>query len=413
MITESTNNHIPQLRFPEFQNDGEWSFVHGKELFEPIVNKNHNSDLPVLAITQDQGAVPRDMIDYNVIVSDKSIAGYKVVEVGDFIISLRSFQGGIEYSHYKGLCSPAYIVLRKRNEIVCNEFYRYYFKSARFIQDLNRNLEGIRDGKMISYQQFSAIIIPFPPLAEQRRIAACLLALDEMLAATNDKLEQLKAYKKGLMQKLFPTKGKTLPEYRFKEFEKDGEWKVKKLEEIAEKITTKNKTNKKNPVLTNSAIEGIINQQDYFDREIVTKDNLMNYYLIELDDFVYNPRISNAAPVGPISRNKNGKGIMSPLYIIFRFKKGDIDFYEHYFRTSCWHQYLKNKANFGARFDRMNITNEDFLDMPLPFPLLAEQQRIASVLSEFDAMLSATKDKLEQLKAYKKGLMQGMFINNI
>ena len=201
MTTKPT--YIPALRFPDFLNDEEWRFVLGNELFEPIVNKNHNSDLPVLAITQDQGAVPRDMIDYNVIVSDKSIAGYKVVEVGDFIISLRSFQGGIEYSYYKGLCSPAYIVLRRKNELICNDFYRHYFKSARFIQDLNRNLEGIRDGKMVSYQQFSTIRIPFPPLSEQRRIAACLSALDEMLAATNGKLEQLKAYKKGLMQNLF------------------------------------------------------------------------------------------------------------------------------------------------------------------------------------------------------------------
>ena len=119
MAHSQTKNRIPTLRFPEFQNDGEWDYVNGNELFVPIVNKNHNSDLPILAITQDQGAVPRDLIDYNVIVSDKSIAGYKVVEIGDFIISLRSFQGGIEYSNYKGLCSPAYIVLRRKNDSIC------------------------------------------------------------------------------------------------------------------------------------------------------------------------------------------------------------------------------------------------------------------------------------------------------
>ena len=122
------NKYIPALRFPEFQNDGEWKMVYGDELFEPIVNKNHDSDLPILAITQDNGAIPRDDINYNVIVSDKSIQGYKIVEIGDFIISLRSFQGGIEYSRYKGLCSPAYIILRKRFNEVCDDFYRYYFK---------------------------------------------------------------------------------------------------------------------------------------------------------------------------------------------------------------------------------------------------------------------------------------------
>lgn len=202
---------------------------------------------------------------------------------------------------------------------------------------------------------------------------------------------------------------KHIPQLRFPEFQNDGEWEVKRLGEIAERIITRNKDNEVYPVLTNSATEGVINQQDYFDREIVSKDKLTNYHIIKFDDFVYNPRISTAAPVGPISRNKIGTGIMSPLYTIFRFKVGNIDFLEQYFRTNCWHQYLKDRANFGARFDRMNITSEDFLKLPLPFPPLAEQQRIAIALSEFDTILSATKDKLEQLKAYKNGLMQKLF----
>ena len=160
---------IPELRFPEFKNEDEWEYLNGNELFEPISNKNHNSDLPILAITQDQGAIPRDLIDYHVTVSEKSIESYKVVEVGDFIISLRSFQGGIEYSNYLGLCSPAYIILRKKLDLV-NDFYRHYFKSFSFIHDLNKNLEGIRDGKMVSYTQFSEILIPHPDKKEQQKI---------------------------------------------------------------------------------------------------------------------------------------------------------------------------------------------------------------------------------------------------
>ncbi len=196
-------DYIPTRRFPQFAQEKGWDYVNANELFEPIVNKNHKSDLPVLAITQDQGAVPREKIDYNVIVSEKSIAGYKVVEIGDFIISLRSFQGGIEYSYYKGLCSPAYIVLRKKNDTICNDFYRHYFKSWQFIQDLNRNLEGIRDGKMVSYQQFSEILIPYPPFAEQQKIADCLSSIDELIKISNGKLEMLKSQKAGLMQQLF------------------------------------------------------------------------------------------------------------------------------------------------------------------------------------------------------------------
>lgn len=196
----------PRLRFPGFT--GEWDYVDGDELFEAISNKNHNSDLPILALTQDQGAVPRDMINYNVIVSDKSVAGYKVVEVDDFIISLRSFQGGIEYSRYKGLCSPAYIVLRKKSKELCSDFYRIYFKSFNYIQDLNKNLEGIRDGKMISYKQFSEIKLPQPIPSEQQKIADCLSAMDDMISSESAKLYALKNLKKGLMQQLFPQPNK-------------------------------------------------------------------------------------------------------------------------------------------------------------------------------------------------------------
>lgn len=196
----------PRLRFPEFA--GEWGYVNGDELFEPISKKNHHSDLPILALTQDQGAVPRDMINYNVIVSDKSVASYKVVEVDDFIISLRSFQGGIEYSRYKGLCSPAYIVLRKKSDELNSDFYRIYFKSFIYIQELNKNLEGIRDGKMISYKQFSEIKLPKPSSAEQQKIAECLSAMDEMIASESAKLDALKDHKKGLMQQLFPQPNK-------------------------------------------------------------------------------------------------------------------------------------------------------------------------------------------------------------
>ena len=193
---------IPALRFPSFS--GEWQFVNGDELFRPISNKNHNSDLPILALTQDQGAVPREMINYNVVVSDKSVAGYKVVEVDDFIISLRSFQGGIEYSRYKGLCSPAYIVIRKIDKTLSSDFYRIYFKSFNFIQDLNRNLEGIRDGKMISYQQFSEIKLPLPSVAEQTVIANCISSLENVILLESQKLDSLKEHKKGLMQQFFP-----------------------------------------------------------------------------------------------------------------------------------------------------------------------------------------------------------------
>jgi type I restriction enzyme S subunit len=193
-----------QIRFKDDSGNDypEWEYMHGNEVFKAISNKNHNSDLPILAITQDKGAIPRDMIDYKMTVTEASVSSYKVVEVGDFIISLRSFQGGIEYSEYKGICSPAYIILRARVDLN-NAFYKYYLKTYNYIQELNRKLEGIRDGKMISYKYFSEIKLPFPCLEEQQKIANFLTEIDQKIDQAWSNLEQTKTFKKGLLQKMF------------------------------------------------------------------------------------------------------------------------------------------------------------------------------------------------------------------
>lgn len=391
---EIQQKQIPQLRFPDFFNNGEWDYVNGNELFEPIVNKNHNSDLPVLAITQDQGAVPRDMIDYNVIVSDKSIAGYKVVEVGDFIISLRSFQGGIEYSYYKGLCSPAYIVLRRKNELICNDFYRHYFKSARFIQDLNRNLEGIRDGKMVSYQQFSTIRIPFPPLAEQRRIAACLSALDEMLAATNGKLERLKTYKKGLMQKLFPAKGKKLPELRFKEFEKDGEWEEKKVSEIFH-IT-------RGYVLPTSETKNVPDgEYKYPVYSSQTANNgLMGFYNKALfkDAITWTTDGANAGTV----RFRNGEFYCTNVCGVLISDVG--------YANPCIAEIIGAVSKkYVSLVGNPKLMNNVMAEIPILVPSLAEQRKIADCLTPIDEVINLYTNKVTLLELYKKGLMQQLF----
>lgn len=193
-----------ELRFKD-DNGNEfpaWQEKRGNEIFDSISDKDHNSDLPILAISQEYGAVPRDMIDYKISVTDKSVSTYKVVQVGDFIISLRSFQGGIEYSEYKGICSPAYVILRPKIE-VNRTLYKFYLKTERYIKELNRNLEGIRDGKMISYKQFSEISLPYPSIPEQQKIAAFLTDLDTKITAVDSELNQLKEFKRGLLQKMF------------------------------------------------------------------------------------------------------------------------------------------------------------------------------------------------------------------
>jgi type I restriction enzyme, S subunit len=215
--------------------------------------------------------------------------------------------------------------------------------------------------------------------------------------------------KVGLVNMKQETKHELKPKLRFPEFWDAGDWEEKNLKQLAERITLKNIGAKETHVLTNSAEFGIVNQRDYFDKDIANKGNLESYSIVEKDDYVYNPRISTLAPVGPISKNNIGTGVMSPLYTIFRFKSSQNDFYAHYFKATKWHKYLRHISNSGARHDRMSITNDDFMEMSLPAPCPEEQQKIADCLSSIDDRITAETQKLDTLKAHKKGLMQQLF----
>ncbi|MCF1715397.1 type I restriction-modification system subunit M [Flavihumibacter sp. RY-1] len=196
----SQNIFSQKVRFLDIENkpypDWEWKF--GNEIFESLSNKSHNSELPILAITQEYGAVPRDLIDYQISVSDKSVEGYKVVEKGDFIISLRSFQGGIEYSNYTGICSPAYIILRPIVP-VDKIFFKHFFKSSFYIRELGKKLEGIRDGKMISFKYFSEIKLPIPCMEEQQQIAKLFTAIDNKISSISIQIDNINEWESGLL----------------------------------------------------------------------------------------------------------------------------------------------------------------------------------------------------------------------
>ncbi|MCB1216213.1 restriction endonuclease subunit S [bacterium] len=399
---------LPNLRFPEFRDAGEWEIYSGDNLFEQVRDLSPEPGLPVLAITQEHGAIPRELIDYHVSVTEKSIESYKVVRAGNFIISLRSFQGGIEYSQYDGICSPAYVILRRRID-GSDEYFKHYLKTPRFIHILTRNLEGLRDGKMISYKQFSELQISVPTVPEQHKIAGCLASLDKLISLEAQKLTALKTHKQGLQQQLFPAEGETTPRLRFTEFKYAGGWGKVPLDKLAIRQTLRNNQEGITRVLTNSSEFGIVDQRDYFDKDIANQNNLEAYYIVETGDYVYNPRISRTAPVGPISKNKIGMGVMSPLYTVFKFIDSQNDFYECYFNSSGWYQYLRLVSNTGARHDRMAIGASDFMAMPLPFTIKEEQQQIADFLLAVDELIRFQDCKVAALKSFKMGMLQQLF----
>jgi len=200
-----------------------------------------------------------------------------------------------------------------------------------------------------------------------------------------------------------------VPKLRFPEFRSAPAWRLETLSQLATRAKQKNRDERITRVLTNSAEFGVMDQRDFFDKDIATQGKLESYFVVELGSYVYNPRISTTAPVGPISKNKIGTGVMSPLYTVFKFKNDSNDFYEHYFKTAGWHTYMRQASSTGARHDRMAISSDDFMAMPLPVSTPAEQQKIAACLGSLDELIAARGRKVAALKTHKKGLMQQLF----
>jgi type I restriction enzyme S subunit len=200
-----------------------------------------------------------------------------------------------------------------------------------------------------------------------------------------------------------------VPKLRFPEFRSAPAWRLGTLSQLAARAKQKNRDERITRVLTNSAEFGVMDQRDFFDKDIATQGKLESYFVVELGSYVYNPRISTTAPVGPISKNKIGTGVMSPLYTVFKFKNDSNDFYEHYFKTAGWHTYMRQASSTGARHDRMAISGEDFMAMPMPVSTPEEQQKIADCLGSLDELIAARGRKVAALKTHKKGLMQQLF----
>lgn len=414
--------NIPVLRFAEFQ--GNWTISQLGDLLEFKNGINASKDqygsgykfINVLDILNND-FITHDKIVGSVNVEQRIVDKYPV-DYGDILFQ-RSSETREEvgtasvYLDKKHTATFGGFVIRGRKTGEYEPVYLNYLLKT----DLSRNQITSKSGGSTRYNVgqgiLSSIKLPFPTLPEQQKIAAFLTTVDSKLQGLKKKKELLEQYKKGVMQKLFSQALRFKPARPLGGDESGNpypNWEKKKLGEIAERKTRKNKDNSINNVFTNSASQGIVNQRDFFDKDIANQSNLLNYYVIEKNDFIYNPRISNLAPVGPIGRNHLETGVMSPLYSVFQIMEGNLDFLEYFFATTYWHEYLNSIANFGARFDRMNITTKDFYLMPIPFPCTEEQTKIANFLTAIDQKIAQVNTQLTQTQTWKKGLLQKMFV---
>ena len=396
----------PKIRFKGFTE--EWK--EGKIGDAFCERDEHSENGELLSVTINSGI--RRAKDMERTFATGDLSKYKVVQKGDIAYNtMRMWQGACGVSEYSGIVSPAYTIATPKDK-QDSAFYAYYFKSNKMLHDFRINSQGLTsDTWNLRYPVFASIGIHYPSKKEQQEISLFLRSLDTTISQRETELEKLKNIKRALLEKLFPQDGQSIPAIRFKEFV--NKWEPKSLGEVADKVTTKNLSCSINETFTNSAEYGIMSQRDFFDHSISNSNNISGYYVVQQDDFVYNPRISKNAPVGPINRNKLGRsGVVSPLYTVFRPNgQLDLDYLEVFFWQYSWNKFMKFNGNSGARLDRFSISDEVFWQMPIQSPKTPEQKKVANTLLLLSKTISLRERQLTLLKHSKQALLEQMFVN--
>lgn len=384
----------PKIRFKEFE--GEWEKTHLSD-----------SEFSILAggdvdksIIKEKGRYP---VIANALTSDGIIGyydDYYRIKAPAVTVTGRGEIGHAQARHYN--FTPV-VRLLSISSIHNVDFLANAINRCNVAQE-STGVPQLTTDKLKEY----SFCIPFT--SEQQAIASYFTHLDTLITASASRLTSLKQMKAASLQAMFPQEGETVPKIRFKGFE--GEWEQVSLKDISTKVVEKNKSNSISVTLTNSAEYGIIDQRDFFDHDVSNIDNISGYFVVQPRDFVYNPRISALAPVGPINMNKLGySGVMSPLYYVFRVLGINKDFLDVFFRTNMWHKYMKDNGNTGARFDRLSISDELFREMPIYCPKdINEQKKIASYFRSIDRQIDLQTQRLKKLKQIKAACLDKMFV---
>ena len=265
----------------------------------------------------------------------------------------------------------------------------------------------------VNAQEYANFALSVPSLAEQKKIGAYFSHLDSLITLHQRKYDKLTKVKKAMLEKMFPENGSPYPEIRFKGF--TDAWEQRKLSDMVERVTRKNENRESELPLTISAQYGLIDQNEFFDKRIASRD-VSGYYLLKKGEFAYNKSTSSDAPWGAVKRlDRYEMGVLSTLYIVFALKENgniDSDFLVSYYDTDCWHKGVQAIAAEGARnHGLLNITPADYFETVLTVPSdVKEQHQIGSFFAKLDRLITLHQRKLEKLKNIKKACLEKMFV---
>lgn len=425
-VSEENNEKsalVPRRRFPEFREAGEWAAPKLEDISVPVEERVGDRKLIPVSISAGIGFVPQAE-KFGRDISGNQYRFYTVVRDGDFVYnkgnSLKFPQGCVyDLQGWGEVAAPNVFICFRLKAGYENGFFRQCFEqNAHGLQLRNHITSGARSNGLlnISRDAFFGVKIPTPRHAEQQKIADCLSSLDELIAAETQKLDDLKAHKKGLQQQLFPREGETVPRLRFPEFREAGEWEERLFGDLLDDVIDfRGRTPTKLgmewgggniPALSaNNVKNGFIdyNAECYLGSEELYL-RWMEGVNLEKEDIVF----TMEAPLGnalllPDSR----KFILSQRVVAFKTKA---DVLNQFLVQIIWGEGFQNKiGKLATGSTAKGINQKSLRTIPVRLPDTDEQQEIADCLSPLDDLIIAQSRKIDALKTHKKGLMQQLF----
>lgn len=417
-MSKDKNTLIPELRFHEFLNHGQWGITPLGNLSEEIVEKTKGRKFKLMSITSGFGLVSQ-LEKFGREIAGNSYINYYVIHKGDFAYNRSSTK----------LYSEGEIALFEDDQIgaVPNSIFTCFrfdvekvyplFAKYPFINNLHGNwlrkfiAVGARaNGALqVNSKDLFSIPFPYPKLKEQQKIASCLSSLDEVITGHTQKLEALKDHKKGLMQNLFPQEGETVPKYRFPEFENDEEWVEKTLDQVASFL--KGKGISKSDIVEKGSLP-CIRYGELYTHYNETISEIKSNTNLSADDLVLSQANDVIIPASGETQIdiatascvlENGIALGGDLNII----RSEINgvFLSYYLNNAKKNEIAKMAQGISV----VHLYPSQLKTLQIQIPDSEEQQKIASCLSSLDAIITEQAKKIAQLKLHKKGLMQGLF----
>lgn len=405
-----------------------WKFYKGKYIFGERSERGNAINLQLLSPTQKYGVIPQSMYDELTsmksvkVKEDTDLSTFKTIHRGDFCISLRSFQGGFEYSEYEGVVSPAYHVLFSKMDI-CAGYYKYLFKEQRFIAEMNSYCQSLRDGKNISYFDFGRTLIPFPPLSEQQSIADYLdetcSKIDEIIAEAKASIDEYENLRQSIIYEILTKGPDDNVEMKDSGVEWIGKvpshWMIGKVKYGTTKVGSGKTPKGGAEVYMTSGVMFLRSQNIYNDG--LRLDN--PYYISEeIDEEMKNTRVQKNDVLLNITGGSIGRccifdgsipnaNVNQHVCIIRVNSSVFLPEYMHLFWISPIGQISIKSYQTGG--NREGMSAEAIKNTPIPIIPIGEQRRIVDLIKpkidDFNSLIDEKESLINDLEAYKKSLI--------